>query len=51
MFHEGLLNKFISSAKNQQDVWQTMHKISHKRVQPLNGIAIGEYIQHFKDVL
>ncbi len=51
MFHDGLLNELINSVKNQQEFWQTMHKISHKRVQPLNSIAIGEWFQHFKGVL
>ena len=41
-FHDGLLNELISSVKNQQGFWQTMHKISRKRVQPINHIAIDE---------
>ena len=50
-YKEGLLCKLVNSAHDQQDFWETLRKITPKKVSVHNTISNDEWHQHFKRVL
>ena len=47
-FYDVLLDKLISSVKNQKDFWESVHKISPKRKSVYNNISLDSWFQHFR---
>ena len=50
-FYDVLLNKLISSVKNQKDFWESVHKISPKRKSFYNNISLDSCFKHFRALL
>ena len=50
-FYDVLLDKLISSVKNQKDFWESIHKISPKRKSVYNNISLDSWFQHFRALL
>ncbi len=50
-FYDVLLDKLISSVKNQKDFWEFVHKISPKRKSVYNNISLDSWFQHFRALL
>jgi hypothetical protein len=50
-YNDLLFQKLVSSVDDQQNFWQTMNKISNKRMQPKNEITIEDWYLHFKSIL
>ena len=50
-FYDVLLNKLISSVKNQKDFWESVHKISPKRKSVCDNISLYSWFQHFRALL
>ena len=47
-FHDDLLDKLVSSVKDQKDFWETVHKMSSKRKAIYNNISVDSWFQHFR---
>ena len=50
-FYDALLDKLISSVKNQKDFWESVHKISPKRKTFYNNISLDSCFKHFRTLL
>jgi hypothetical protein len=50
-FNTLLLDKLVSSVSCQKDFWEAVRKVSFKRKQPKNNIAIDVWFQHFRTLL
>ena len=46
-----LLNELLSSIKSQKTFWNTIHKISSNKRQPVNNISSDDWFVHFKELL
>ena len=51
IYNEGLLNRLLTSANDQQQFWQEINKIIFKRVFIKNNINIDDWYNHFKAIL
>ena len=50
-FYGVLLDKLISSMKNQKDLWESVHKIAPKRKSFYNNISLKSWFKHFRALL
>ena len=50
-YNDMLLNKLLSSIRNQKEFWDTLNKASFKKKQPKNSIDIDVWFQHFRSLL
>ena len=48
---ETLLHKLTSSVNNQQEFWETIHKIAPRKITVRNNITTEDWFLHFKNVL
>jgi hypothetical protein len=49
--NEKLLTELLNSVKCQKTFWETIKKVSNKKVQPQNNINVDQWFSHFKSVL
>ena len=50
-FNRTMLNKLVSSIKNQKDFWNTVHKASFRKRKQKGNISLDMWYQHFKSLL
>ena len=50
-FNNALLDELVASITSQKQFWDTVHKITRKKKQPINDITVDAWFNHFKELL